>query len=123
MRDTQDLFFEQIYGEKARAFYYENKFSLPLSYLVIFDSIIHSGQIRSDIRAMFPEVPPSKGGDEKAWIKAYVTARRKWWGSHSNNPHKGVKGKSTYRMDCFLDAIKKGNWNLEKEINANGVKV
>ncbi len=123
MRDTQDLFFEQIYGEKARAFYYENKFSLPLSYLVIFDSIIHSGKIRDDIRDMFSEVPPSMGGDEKAWILAYVKARRKWWKAHANNPYKGVEGKGTYRADCFLDAIKKSNWDLSKTINANGVSV
>ena len=65
MQKTQDEFFDIVYGAKAFEFFDKNGFTLPLSYLVIFDSIIHSGQIRDDIRNMFKEVPPKQGGNEK----------------------------------------------------------
>lgn len=118
MSKAQDMFFENEYGQRAKAFFLKNEFTLPLSYAVIFDSIIHSGQIRDDIRNMFIEVPPSKGGYEKAWIKAYVEARKDWLISKSP-----LLAKTVYRMNSFLDAISKDNWNLEKPFLANGVKI
>lgn len=120
MQRTQDEFFDIVYGSKAYEFFDKNGFTLPLSYLVIFDSIIHSGQIFSFLRNRFKEVPPAQGGNEKVWITEYVKARRKWWLNHAHNPHKGIIGKGTYRADCFLDAIQKDNWNLDVPINANG---
>ena len=113
---AQDLFFDIQYGQRARDFFKKNEFTLPLSYAVIFDSIIHSGQIRDDIRMMFTQVPPSKGGDEKAWIKAYVNARRKWLTERQNPKLR----KTVYRMGAFLDAVANDNWLLDKPFNANG---
>jgi len=115
MSEAQDMFFEMEYGQRAKAFFLKYGFTLPLSYAVIFDSIIHSGQIRDNIRNMFEEVPPSKGGNEKDWIKSYVVHRKKWLIS------KGIPlSKTIYRMDAFLDAIKKDNWDLSQSFNANG---
>lgn len=118
MSKAQELFFENEYGQRAKAFFLKNEFTLPLSYAVIFDSIIQSGQIRDNIRVMFKEVPPSKGGDEKAWIKAYIKARKKWLTETSL-----LLAKTVYRMDSFLSAIKDDNWNLEKPFFANGIKI
>jgi len=117
MSKAQDMFFENEYGQRAKAFFLKNEFTLPLSYAVIFDSIIHSGQIRDDIRNMFTEKPPSKGGDEREWIFQYALARKKWLIS------KGIPlSKTIYRMDSFLDAMR-DNWYLEKPFIANGVKI
>lgn len=120
MRDTQDKFFDKRYFNPAIKWADDNGFTLPLSALVIYDSFIHSGSILWLIRQMFPENPPKSGGDEKAWIKAYVNARRNWLANH----HRPIVRKTVYRMDCFKEQITKNNWDLSiLPIKANGVNV
>ena len=69
---------------------------------------------------MFAESPPASGGNEKAWIKAYVDARYNWLASHSRP---GVQ-KSVYRTQCFKNEILRNNWDLARvPIDANGTKV
>lgn len=87
----------------------------PLSFAVVFDSYIQSGGI-SKIRRLFAEVPPVRGGDEKEWIRAYVRARRAWLASFPNP----VVMKTVYRMDAFLDLIKKDNWDLQTPFAVRG---
>jgi hypothetical protein len=43
----------------------KNGFTLPLSMLVIYDSYIHSGGIRNDLRKRFAEWVPAEGRNEK----------------------------------------------------------
>jgi hypothetical protein len=120
MKSVQDAFFETRYFRPAQAWADQQGFQLPLSMLVIYDSYIHSGSIRQDIRMMFPEKPPSKGGDEKAWISAYVNARHQYL---ANNPNPVVHP-TVYRTRCFKNQIQAQNWNLEiLPINANGTDV
>jgi len=117
MRQTQDAFFDKIYFQPAQAWAEANGFTLPLSMLVIFDSFIHSGQIRNDIRDDFPERVPSSGGDERTWISQYVDARENWLANHPNHElHATV-----YRTQCFRREIQRDNWDLAKlPINAHG---
>ncbi|MFN2512272.1 MAG: chitosanase [Pyrinomonadaceae bacterium] len=120
MRKTQDSFFDRVYYRPAMKWADLQGFTLPLSALVIYDSFIHSGSIIWVIRNMFPESPPSAGGNEKAWTKAYVNARHKWLGSH----HRPVVRNTIYRTQCFKNEIQRGNWDLSLlPINANGQKV
>jgi chitosanase len=77
MRQSQDAFFDKVYFQPAYNWAEANGFTLPLSMLVMFDSFIHSGQIRNDIRNAFPEKVPSKGGDERTGISQYVDRPRK----------------------------------------------
>lgn len=120
MKRVQDAFFDSRYFRPAAAWADQQGFRLPLSMLVIYDSYIHSGSIRQSIRAMFPEVPPSGGGDEKAWVAAYVNARHKYL---ANNPNPQVHP-TVYRTLCFKEQIQKGNWSLDiLPINANGIPV
>ncbi len=120
MRKTQDSFFDRVYYRPAMKWADAQGFMLPLSALVIYDSFIHSGSIIWVIRNMFPESPPSAGGNEKAWTKAYVNARHKWLGSHRRPPVRNT----IYRTQCFKNEIQRGNWDLSQlPINANGVKV
>jgi hypothetical protein len=120
MKSVQDSFFEARYFRPAQAWADQQGFVLPLSMLVIYDSYIHSGSIRPDIRQMFPEKPPARGGDEKAWITAYINARHKYL---ANNPNPVVHP-TVYRTQCFKIQIQKQNWNLDiLPINANGTNV
>ncbi len=120
MRKAQDAFFDERYFKPSMKWAADNGFILPLSALVIYDSFIHSGRVLWAIRQMFPESPPSLGGDEIKWTAAYVHARHRWLASH---PRQIVR-KTVYRTQCFKNEIKRGNWKLEKlPIVPNGVKV
>jgi chitosanase len=120
MRKTQDSFFDRVYYRPAIRWADKHGFVLPLSALVIYDSFIHSGSIVWVIRSMFPQNPPSEGGNEKAWTRAYVNARHKWLGAHP----RPVVRKTVYRTQCFKNEIQRGNWDLSQlPINANGILV
>lgn len=120
MRTAQDAFFDKRYFLPAMKWADEQGFLLPLSMLVIYDSFVHSGSIRPDIRRMFPEVTPSRGGDEKAWITAYVNARHRYLANHQ----RPAVRRTIYRTECFKNQIQKKNWNLELlPISANGIPV
>lgn len=117
MRDTQDEFFEKDYYLPAYGFFSNNKFTLALSMLVIYDSFVHSGSIRSNLRQKFSEVPPAKGGDEKTWITQYVDVRHNWLANHENK----LLRNTTYRTKCFKEQISNNNWDLDQPINAHGI--
>jgi len=120
MQKIQDEFFEKIYFVPAMKWADDNEFTLALSGLVIYDSFIHSGGILWLIRQRFPESPPVLGGDEKAWITAYVRERHAWLKSH---PRSAVRA-SSYRTADLKREIAKGNWDLSQiPIKANGVNV
>lgn len=120
MQQIQDVFFGKRYFQPAMQWADTNKFTLPLSALVIYDSFIHSGSIPDFLRKRFPEVPPAKGGAEKIWIKQYVDTRHKWLANHP----KKLLQQTVYRTQCFKREIARDNWDLSQvPINANGVKV
>lgn len=120
MKKVQDAFFDERYYKPAIKWATDNGFILPLSALVIYDSFIHSGGIRGEIRQMFPEATPKNGGNEIEWTTAYVVSRHRWLAEH---PREAVR-RTTYRTQCFINEIAKGNWTLATlPINANGTKV
>jgi chitosanase len=120
MKKVQDVFFDERYYKPAIKWATDNGFILPLSALVIYDSFIHSGGILGVIRQMFPETTPKNGGNEIEWTTAYVVARHGWLANH---PREAVR-RTTYRTQCFINEIAKGNWTLGMlPVNANGTKV
>lgn len=120
MRETQDIFFEQVYFNRAMKWADNNGFTLPLSALVIYDSYIHSGSILNLLRERFPEKVPTNGGKEEKWIEQYMTTRLNWLKNHDR---KEVRA-SAYRAEDMLREIKADNWQLSKlPIRANGMKV
>lgn len=120
MRETQDVFFEQVYFNRAMKWADDNGFTLPLSGLVIYDSYIHSGSILNALRERFPEKTPTNGGKEEKWIEQYVTTRLQWLKEHDR---KEVRA-SAYRAEDMLREVKAGNWKLDKlPFRANGTKV
>jgi chitosanase len=117
---VQNSFFDEKYFRPAMGWADTHGFILALSFLVIYDSFIHSGGIRSFLRARFPEVPPAQGGPERAWTTAYVQARHQWLRTHSNE----LLRNTIYRTQCFQDQITAQNWDLEKlPVRAHGVDV
>ncbi|HQT92300.1 MAG TPA: chitosanase [Candidatus Kryptobacter bacterium] len=120
MRQAQDDFFERRYYSPAQQFFDANRFELPLSMLVIYDSFIHSGRIPDFLRRRFGESPPARGGDEKLWTAAYVGVRHEWLTNHTNP----ILRKTIYRTQCFKEQIAADNWLLDKlPVAANGVQV
>lgn len=119
MLTTQDAFFDKQYWNPAYKFAIDNKFELPLSGLVIYDSYIHSGSIPGFLRNRFPETVPANGGNEKAWVVKYLETRKSWLATHS----RPILRKTVYRVNNMLAAVKDNNWTLEKSFNANGIVV
>jgi chitosanase len=120
MRDTQDMFFDEVYWNPAEEWFRRNGFRLPLTMLVAYDSYIHSGRIPMFLRKRFIEYPPAKGGDEKKWTASYVEIRHQWLRYHERR----ILRRTVYRTRTFLNEIARDNWNLDKlPINANGVNV
>lgn len=118
MQEEQNKIFAEKYWNPAKKFFDENGFTEPLSMLVIADSTLHSGSILSFLRKRFSERPPASGGDERKWISEYVRVRHDWlWNKGS------LLRKTTYRTNCFKDIIRRGDWNLDDPINANGIVV
>lgn len=117
MIKTQDEFFDKVYYLPALKFFNDNKFSYPLSLLVIYDSYIHSGRVPDFLRERFPESPPVRGGDEKAWVKAYVKTRHEWLLSKGE-----PLSKTVYRTQVFSVAIAADDWMLSSPLVANGTK-
>ncbi|QRM35819.1 chitosanase (plasmid) [Microvirga sp. VF16] len=120
MRQTQDVFFDEVYFQPALNWFNQEGFTRALSMLVIYDSFTHSGQIRPEIRAMFRERTPKNGGNETIWIRDYVKARHTWLATHSNPElHPTV-----YRTRDLAREIQRGNWDLTMvPIMANGTPV
>jgi chitosanase len=112
MQKTQDEFFDKYYWAPAFMFFKKNGFTLPLSMLVIFDSYIHSGGVPSWLRDDFRELPPARGGDEKAWITAYVRTRDRWLEENADY----VLRNTDYRTDCMLELIRNDDWQLQTEV-------
>lgn len=85
MHRCQEHLFETKYYQPAHNWFSENGFTLPLSFLVIYDSRIHSGGILPFLRKRFNTAVPANGGNEKEWVMNYVKARHQWLANHPAN--------------------------------------
>jgi chitosanase len=120
MQQAQDEVFDKNYFLPAVNHAKDVGLTSALGLLVMYDTCIHSGPGRvATHRAAFPEKSPKNGGDEKAWIKAYINARRNWLAA-SSNP---LVQKCVYRQDALLELIKADNWDLKLPFTCRGQKV
>jgi chitosanase len=120
MKLSQDEFFDEVYWKPAFEWFKTNKFTLPLSMLVIYDSYIHSGRILDILRKRFAEPVPAKTGNEKKWVEEYLNARHQWLANHSTP----ILRKTIYRTKCYLGEVARENWHLEiLPIQMNGIAV
>jgi chitosanase len=119
-KEIQTECFEDFYMAPAFTWAAKYGFSLPLSYLVIADSFLHSGSMLDFLMNSFSEKKPSAGGNEKKWIKDYLDARRKWLANHSNK----ILNATVYRADCYVKELVTGNWDLGTDsVAMHGTKV
>jgi chitosanase len=120
MMTVQEEQFDKLYLGPAFSWASKYGFGLPLSFLVIADSFLHSGGMLDFLIQRFPEKKPSDGGKEEDWIKAYTNTRRDWLSSHSNK----ILRNTTYRVDCYLREMKRDNWSLvQAPVNMHGTEV
>jgi chitosanase len=108
MVQAQQECFDEFYLGPAFVWARSNGFTLPLSYMVIADSYLHSGSMLPRLMNSFPEKKPKDGGNEQAWIRAYTEARKQWLATHRNQ----VLNKTVYRANCYLEQMERGNWGL-----------
>lgn len=110
MQKIQDGVFDELYWKPCETQCEEMKLSSPLSWAIVFDTCIQSGPSRVwTMRSLFPQSPPSRGGNEEIWASQYVKARRNWL----LDPAKGTAvNKTTYRMDLFDQLISAKNFSL-----------
>lgn len=120
MQRVQDEVFDEGYWNPAVKAGDAMLLTYPLSYAILYDTCIHSGVGGvANIRKRFPEVPPARGGDEKAWAAAYVKARKAWLLS-SSNP---IVRKTIYRMEAFEKIIADDNWTLDTPLTIRKVTI
>lgn len=120
MQAAQDTVFAADYwapavkaGESAGCKY-------ALSYAVLYDTCIHSGAGRIAYhRNRFPEKAPAGGGDEKAWLAAYLNEREKWLLA-SENP---LVRRTIYRPQALRELLKAGNLDLARPLTVRGIAI
>lgn len=119
-RDIMDSMYYELYYTPALKFFNDEGFTLPLSFLVILDSILNSGSILSSLRSRFPESTPRNGGRERTWIRQYSEVRRDWLANHS----KTILHAVAIRPKTYLKEMDRNNWDLKiTPIVCNGISV
>ncbi len=120
MQAAQDEVFDANYWVPAMGHVQRIGLQTGLGALVVYDTCIHSGSGGvAIIRARFPEAAPCNGGDEKAWVMAYIKARREWLAANKNP----IVQRTVYRMDAFSEIARSGNWELATPLTVRGVKI
>lgn len=120
MIEAQDEIYDEIYYKNGEVWAAQHGFKLPLSLLVIQDSMLQSGSILQFLRDRFSAKVPSDSGDEKTWITDYVIARDNWLLNHSRVILRGT----VYRTHFLKKQIDLNNWDLKSfPIYPNGVKI
>ncbi len=109
MQRAQDEIFDENYWLPVVNRCQAMKLVLPFTYLALYDTCIHSGPGRIDsLRKVFPERPPATGGDEKAWVRAFLNSRYSWL---KNYPNPLVQ-RSAERVTAILKIAAADNWTL-----------
>lgn len=113
MQEVQDRVFDSEYWNPAVEQARGMKLRHPLSMAAVYDTANQSGFTGvgslARIRLRFREVPPSRGGDEKAWTRAYLNARNAWLRSQRNERVR----RSVVRVLELQHLCDVENWELE----------
>jgi chitosanase len=120
MQRIQDEVFNEQYWLPAVRAAEDMQLVKPLTWALLYDTCIQSGDwLITSLRKKFPEVPPSRGGEEKAWSRAFAEARRDWLRSFvgkTDGHTRAVRG-SAVRMDALIALMDEGNWRLKTPFN------
>lgn len=118
MRETQDAFFDQVYWQPAERAAALSGICTPLGIAVVYDSIVHGSiKLIRDRTNQFSGTVKNLG--ERAWIAAYVRARRQWLGNH---PRRDLRP-TVYRMEAFQRLLDLDAWGLELPLVVRGQEI
>jgi chitosanase len=118
MRETQDLFFDQVYWQPAERAATQLGITTPLGVAVVYDSTVHgSWKLIRDRTIENAGTIATLG--ERGWINAYVTARFDWL---HTNPRADLRA-TTYRMDAFRRLIDQQFWGLDLPMVVRGAEI
>ena len=118
MRDTQDVFFDEVYWQPAERAATVLGVTSPLGVAVVYDSTVHGSWTRMRDRTNQQSGTVVALG-ERAWITAYVATRREWLATNSNTALRPT----VYRMDAFQRLIDQGFWGLELPLVVRGAEL
>jgi len=108
MRETQDIFFDEVYWQTAARIAANMGIKAALGVAVVYDSTVHgSWKLLRDRTNQQSGSLAALG--ERDWISAYVANRRSWLMTH---PRSDLR-KTVYRMEAFKRLIAQGYWGLE----------
>lgn len=119
MAIVQGEVFDELYWNPAVNLANKAGCELALSAAVIYDTCIQSGPNSvGKIRSSFAAASPARGGGEKNWLSAYVTARYNFLANFtSSDPNTQRLVRNTvYRPRAFQELIEQQNWDLDKNL-------
>lgn len=120
MQRAQDEVFDEVYFTPAVNHAKAAGLTTALALLVVYDTCIHSGPGGvTMIRQKFSEKSPANGGNEQAWVSAYIAARRNWLAANANP----LVQKTVYRMDALKALVDAGAWNLATPLTVRGQRI
>ena len=118
MRETQDVFFDEVYWRPAARTAANLGIKSPLGVAVVYDSTVHGSWTKMRDRTIQQAGSIAALG-ERDWIAAYVAARHAWLAGH---PRSDLR-KTVYRMEAFQRLIDQGYWGLELPLVVHGAEV
>lgn len=118
MRDTQDVFFDDVYWKPAERSAIKLGVATPLGVAVVYDSTVHGSweRIRDQTTASAGDINTI---GEQAWIRAYVQTRRDWLANHKRADLRAT----VYRMNSMQGLIDLGQWGFELPIVVRGLEI
>lgn len=108
MRETQDVFFDEVYWRPAARSAANLGITSPLGVAVVYDSTVHGSWTKMRDRTIQQAGSIAALG-EREWIAAYVATRHAWLAAH---PRSDLR-RTVYRMEAFQRLIDQGYWGLE----------
>lgn len=118
MRETQDIFFDEVYWQTAARLAGNFGIASPLGLAVVYDSVVHGSWKTLRERTVAASGTPTEIG-ERRWIAAYVATRHSWLASH---PRRDLR-LTAYRMEAFRRLIEQGYWGLELPLVVRGAEI
>ena len=118
MRETQDVFFDEVYWQPAAKAADTFGIQSALGVAVVYDSWVH-GSWKALREMTNQKSGPIATLGERPWIKAYVENRRSWLANHRRSDLQGT----TYRMDAFSRLIEQGYWGLPLPLVVRGEEI
>lgn len=113
MVEVQDKFFRRAYSEPALKWFHKMGCEYPLSYLIIYDSVIHGSWYNPQWGGIKDRTDRKHGTifkiGEKVWMVRYLKERRDWLKNHSIK----ILRNTVYRQNNLLRLAEEGNWTLE----------